>query len=85
LSAKLAGATEIGFMKQFQMGRRRFGFVDLLGQVESLLETAFPDRLFRPALYDRPGRGGLRGVFFLCQGAHSLSADFRSPFLYHYI
>ncbi len=68
LDAQLLGAAEIGLVEQFEVSRRRFGFMDLLGQVESLLETAFADRLLRPAFHDRPRRRDRRAVFLLCQG-----------------
>ena len=68
LGAQLAGAAEVGLTEHVQMGGRRFGLVDLLGQVEGLLETPFADRPLRPVLQDRPGRRGRRAVFLLCQG-----------------
>ena len=68
LAAELTGAAEVGLAKHVEVGGRRFGLVDLLGQVERLLKSPFADRFFRTAFHDWPGRRRRRAVFLLCQG-----------------
>ncbi len=48
LTAQLPGAAEIHLLEQFEMGRCRFVFVQLLGQFHGLLKSAFTARSFDP-------------------------------------